>query len=360
MKSTIKIYSNRFKRVYNIERWKEYQVELDLEQDSDGFTMTVENPAYTYSGMFSRFDPYEIYLNGTGVIKGILDSVKYISGDSNNYIQFVGRDIAQPLIDNDATPATKKNIKPATYIAGKCSDYDILCSMNDTPPVISSYEIGVGTSELSICKDLLADTQCHIWTDFDKLYMGEWATGATPSYTFTRGISGSKMGIPFKTIESYEDGTDMASEYVIYKSASTSGEKVVGHAYNDYMKARGINKRKTISLSTDDVSSKSTANVYKNIKESFRSNTTITLTLHTDTVIKPNRTASIIDTKLKINTIGFIKGVTYAKDMDSGTITTVECIPADSSLNVIWTDSSSSSVSGSPTLTFEQLLAQRR
>ena len=113
---TIEIDSRRCGRSYEVLRFSEFDVKLDLETDADSFDVVAENPDGIYTGLFCRFDSCRLKVNGSVILHGALDSVTYYLSGSKDYIKLTGRDLCWALIDNDALPDTLENVNPKTYI----------------------------------------------------------------------------------------------------------------------------------------------------------------------------------------------------------------------------------------------------
>jgi hypothetical protein len=122
----IEIDSNRVGRTYEVFRFSEFHVDIDLDTDADAFDFVLKNPGGIYTGLFSKFDNCRIKVNGKKVMDGNLDKVEYICRDDDDYILLSGRDLCWKFIDNDALPDTIENVKPKSYIENKCKEYGML------------------------------------------------------------------------------------------------------------------------------------------------------------------------------------------------------------------------------------------
>lgn len=359
----LRVNSSRLGKWYEIHRFTEYSINMELETDADAFNFTIANPNGIYTGLFSKFDDVTIEVNKSPIMKGKIDCVKYSWDAEGSTIKIEGRDLAAALIDNDALPGTHKNIKPTTYISNKCAEYGIKSNVDSSIDVVDQLVIGCGESEISIINNIAMDSRKRVWFYYDTLYAGDWNDKAQPTYLFTRGIK-DRPGIPIKNFTLTEDGTDTKSEIKIYGSNNNGAEKVVGTATNDYMVNRGIKKRMVKRSSNNDSVSKYSSNALRDIRDSFRDNVEVMIDVKTGHggLIVPNKTAQIIDTITKMNVVFFIIGVTYKKDKSSGSITTVTMIPGETAFDVVWKSQSttSGSFTGTPKLTLAELVAQRK
>lgn len=358
-----KVNSSRFGGWYEVHRFTDYNIDLDLETDADAFNFTLLNPNGVYTGLFSKFDDVTIEINKKPVMKGKIDCVEYSWDTSGCKIKVNGRDLMAALVDNDAIPGTHNNIKPSTYISNKCGEYGIKANVDSSIGNVEKLIIGCGESEISIINNIVMDSRKRVWFDYDTLYAGDWDDKAQPTYLFTRGIK-DRPGIPIKSFVLREDGTDMKSEIRIYGSTNDGAEKVVGTATNDYMINKGIKKRMTKRSSNNDSVSKYSSNALRDIRDSFRDNVEIEIEVKTGHggIIVPNKTAQIIDTVTKVNAIFFITSVTYSKSINSGSITKIRMIPGENAFNVIWSSQASTagSFTGTSKMTITELLAQRK
>ena len=221
---TIEIDSRRCGKTYNILRFTEFDVSLDLETDADTFDIVAENPNGIYTGLFCRFDDCVIKVNGKNIMVGNVDSVTYYVSNSHDYIKITGRDLCWLLVDNDALPDTIEGVQPKKYIESKCKSYGIKYKISKA----SNYGklvIGCEESEISIMNNILLESKQRIWYSVDTLYTGTWSTSANSSHTFVMGSNSS--GIPIISIEYKEDGTDMISEMYVYGSDGEGGQKIM-------------------------------------------------------------------------------------------------------------------------------------
>lgn len=358
-----RVNSSRLGGWYEVHRFTDYSINLELETDADAFSFTLLNPNGIYTGLFSKFDDITIEIDKKPVMKGSVDYVEYSWDSDNSKITVKGRDLMSSLVDNDAIPSTLKNVKPTTYITNKCNEYGIKANVDSSISNIEQLIIGCGESEISIINNIVMDSRKRVWFEYDTLYAGDWNDKAQPTYLFTRGVK-DRPGIPIKKFTLTEDGTDTKSEIKIYGSTSNGTQKVVGTATNDYMVNKGIKKRMVKKSYNNDSVSKYSSNALRDIRDSFRDNIEIELEVKTGHggLILPNRTAQVIDTVTKVNAVFFIVGVTYSKSLNNGSITKVTMIPSETAFDIIWNtqESNSGSFTGTPKMTLAELLAQRK
>lgn len=358
-----RVNSSRLGGWYEVHRFTDYSINLELETDADAFSFTLLNPNGIYTGLFSKFDDVTIEIDKKPIMLGKIDCVEYSWNNNGCKIKIDGRDLMSALVDNDAIPGTHKNVKPVTYITNKCNEYGIKSSIDSSIETVEQLIIGCGESEISIINNIVTDSRKRVWFDYDTLYAGDWNDKAQPTYLFTRGIK-DKPGIPIKSFTLREDGTDTKSEVKIYGSANNGAEKIVGTAQNDYMISKGIKKRMVQRSSNNDSVTKYSANALRDIRDSFRDNVEIEIEVKTGIggLILPNRTAQIIDTITKVNAVFFITGVTYSKSLNGGSITKITMIPGETAFDVVWKSqaSTSGSFTGTSKMTLAELIASRK
>lgn len=357
--TNLTVNSSRLGGKYIVHRFTEYKIDIDLENDCDGFDFVLTNPEGVYTGLFSKFDAINIDIQNMTLINGSVDCVNYIWEDDDSKIKISGRDVVSPLVDNDAIPGTKTNVSPVSYISSKCAEYGIkFGGCSESIPAIKKLIIGTGESEISVINNILMESRMRIWAIYDTVYVGKWNTSAKPTYLFTRGVPREYSGIPIKSLSLKEDGTDTKSELRIYGSMSDGSEKVVGTAKNDWMISMGIKKRKVDRSSNNDSTSRYSANALRDVRESFRDNIILEIKVRGTSIVLPNRTARVIDSKTKINSDWFIKKVTYSKDMN-GSLTTITMIPDDTTFEVLWNGQGTKKdggITGTPKMTLDEIL----
>lgn len=361
---SITVTSARYSASFKVDRFREYRVDIDLESDSNGFDFVVKNPLGIYTSLFGRYDEVDIILNKVPVMKGRIDIVEYQWDDDDNYIHISGRDMAAPLVDNDAIPQTKQNVKPADYIKERCSEYGISKTKIDDIPIVDKLIIGTGETEISIMNNLLLDSRKRLWLIYDTMYSGDWSTDAAASYIFSRGGVGG--GIPIKQLRLIEDATEQLSEVIIYGSMNSGENKVVGKAQNDWMIGAGVKKRKVKRSYNNDAVSKYASSALRDVRDGFRDNTSVELKVRTPetTVILPNKTARVIDQSItKMNSTFFVKSVSYTKDLTSGSNTDVVLVLGDSTFDVLWGGQGTKAnggVTGTPSMTEGDVLNTKK
>lgn len=328
------ITSKRTGNKYSVYRFSEYNVDIDLETDADTFDFVIKNPNGIYSGLFSKFDPVTIMVNGKTIMKGNIDMVVYIDTDEDDYIQISGRDKCWKLIDNDALPDTIENVQPKQYIEKKCNSYGIKHSVSKAS-IYKKLVIGCGESEISIMNNILLDDKQRIWYLVDTLYTGTWGIKKKSTHTFI--MHTSKVGIPIETFKLSEDGTDMKSEVRVYGSNDGKFE-LAGSYKNQYMNKLGIIKRKVRRSYSDKASSKYTSIAKEDVRETFRDNAELTIGVRLDEKnhYMPNTVCTVVNGRCKVNATFFIRRVTYSKSPDSGSKATLIMIPTDSTFEKTW------------------------
>lgn len=360
--TSINLYSNRQNRLYNVKKFIEYNIDLDLLTDSDMFEFTIKNPLGIYTGIFCKFDIVDIFINNKPVIKGAIDTTEYVWDSSDSYIRIVGRDLSAILIDNDAIPGTKLNVKPSIYIAEKCEEYGLKHKLDQSAAIVDKLIIGTGESEISIMNNILMNDRQRIWYIYDTLYCGYWNTNSKPQYTFVRGGLEVKNKIPIKSMKLKESGIDTKSEVRIYGSMNDGSEKVMGTAQNQWMIDKNIKRRSVRRSSNDDASSKYASNALQDIRESFKDDIELSITIKTEDLININTTAIVIDNITKLNSVFFIRSVSYRKNL-SGSETTITMIPGDTTFEVLWEGQGTKdngSITGTAGMTLDELIAFRR
>ena len=159
---SIEIDSRRCSRSYEVLRFTEFDISLDLETDADTFDVVAENTNGIYTGLFCRFDNCRLKINGEYIMHGNIDSVTYYISGTKDYIKLTGRDLCWQLVDNDALPDTIEGVQPKKYIEQKCRAYGINCKISHAD-VYEKLVIGCQESEISIMNKILLDSKQRIW-----------------------------------------------------------------------------------------------------------------------------------------------------------------------------------------------------
>lgn len=360
----ILVFSKRKGMMYRVNRFYEYSIDMDLDMDAHQFNMVFGNPNGVYTGVFNKYDNIFIYIGGIMVTSGVIDEPQYIWDNDSSVIRVVGRDIMAPLIDNDALPATKYNVKPVEYVKQVCGRYGIVRTVVDSSmPTIKKLVIGCGESEVSIIDRIIGYKYKKIWSFADGVYVGDWATNIPPKYYATRGLPDDKSGIPIKSLSIRDSGQDIIGEYIAYKSEDEGRNKKVATFKNNKMTNGGILKRRTTNIDENDedsgIKKDHAKDAERHVKEIFRNSIEMILEVKTgDKPILFNNCIHVIDSVTRINSIFFIRGITYSKGFD-GSTTTLTCIPGDRTLNTLWNNYGTPNgyINGLSDITIDQLIA---
>lgn len=356
------VYSSRLGNKYECHRFREYNIDLDLETDSDAFDFVFKNANGVYTSLFSKFDIVEIYLNDNPIMTGRVDRVTYVWDNSDSYIRVTGRDLVASLIDNDALPTTLQNINPVSYIHERCLIYGIPYVSIAQMPIIDERVIGVSESEMSIITDIADENGNKVWLDYNTLNVGKWAMDSQPMYTFTCGVPIDKMCIPILSFQLEDDGSDVYSESIVYGSDSDGNNKVLGTSKNQWMDASGIHRRNTKSANNNE-SDTYTARAEDSVRFGFDNSNRLEISVKTRSErIIPNTTAWVIDTITQTNAIFFIKKVTYTKNSSNGSITKIVMIPSKKANDTMYNSQGTinGGLTGKTNWTFEELWANRK
>lgn len=326
---SLTVYSSGLGGTFVCRRFREYNIDLDLDTDANSFDIVLKNPDGVYTSLFSRYDIVDISLNGVGLLYGRIDNVLYHHG-ADNYIKVSGRSMSMSLIDNDALPRILYNVNPSEYIAERCQYYGIRnVVVHESLDIIERCMIGVGDTESAIIAEIIGNGN-HIWSDYDTLHVGKWNQSNTPSYTLICGANPNNIsGIPVLSLELTDDGTESYSECIIY--GGTSGNnKIVGSYQNASMISKGIHRRMIKSMQNGQGYEECAKEAEEVVTNSFKRSYELQAAIHTkDYIIKPNTVVRVIDNKLKINNTFLVRKVTHAKDMSSGSISTIYMIPSE-------------------------------
>lgn len=331
---SIRVHSQRTNQWYEVNRFSEFDVDIDLDTDADTFDFVIKDPRGTYVGLFRKFDDVIIWINNEKILVGTVDKIEYIERTDNRYIQISGRDLCWKLVDNDALPDTIENVDPKSYISRICSDFNISYVGQDAD-IYDKLVISCGESYVSIFNNILLESRQRLWYMVDTLYSGDWNTGGNVEYIFSK--SSTINGIPIKTLSFTEDGTDMKSCIMIYKSSSEENT-LIEEAHNEYMEAMGINKRRIRRSYSDSASSKYTSVADKDIRDLFADNIILKIGVRVDSsiVYMPNRIARVVYDPLGIDDTFFIKAVKYSKSVSDGSSVILTMIPSDPTFEKTW------------------------
>jgi prophage tail gpP-like protein len=338
--------SSRMNSTFSFFRWTTYSIDLDLDADSNTFEVTfhsgkVDNPkanVATYCSAMSKYDTCEIYYNKKLVFVGRTDEIRYKWDEGSNEIVVGGRDLRGLLIDSDAAPSNKKNLKPIKYIKSAVKKFGIkYFKSNKKIKTIKKFQIGVGESEMDVIKSILDDGKHKIWYDRDVLRVGKWNTNGDPKWVFTRGLPANTSGNPILSLTVVESSVGEVSRITIY--GGDKKKKVKGTVDNKKLRTkRKIKTTTNINYDKDSGSVKKLkSQAKKDLREAFRDSYYLEITTFPGkSVYLPNRCCRVIDETTRINSTFFIKNVNYSKSPESGTICTIGMVPADSTLKVLW------------------------
>lgn len=317
---------------FNITRFIDYDVSIDMDTDVDQFSFTFDNPESIFSGLVSGYDRVKILIGDTGIMSGIVDSVSYTWTDSDSKITISGRDRCSLLTDNDVIPFSKKNVKPKSYINSKCNKVGIEYVCKKSIGTVKKLEASAGESELAVIDRLLEESHQKYWYIYDTLYTGNWNTGGKSLYRFTRGVS-SNIGTPIETLELTEDYSEARSSVKIYSSSDDDKSKFVGSSNLEIVKKRGFSKIMTRTKDADTSKKKAVDTADTDLEEAFRDSFNINITVYNNgKVFMPNKVCTVVDKYVGINGTFYIRSVRHYMDIESGSMSELSLIPSKSTL----------------------------
>lgn len=343
----VNIKSKYTDKVYRITKFKEFNVELDISNEAGGtFDFIIPNVNGRYSGYFHRFDVVSIFVNKVKIMAGVVDKVTYNVDEDSSEMRIEGRPKSAYLIDSDKTPQNINSCGIKSYITKRCKAYGITAKFQKgiSLPAYKKLKISTGQSELNVFTELLKDRPYHTWFLVDTFYVGTWNYKAKQTYDFI--LDGYKTGIPLKSIELVEDGTDMISQIKMYGTNKKGNYVHKCTVTNDYFKKKKVYKIKTEQGREEFTSSQYKSYGTREMKDSIFDSVEWTLTVSPNKtyVYMPNKTCGVKSKKLGIARRMFIKKVSYRKTVDDGSEIEIVCIPADSGYNIIWKGKQSKSI----------------
>lgn len=94
-----------------LREWLSYEIESDLLQPADAFSITFANPAGRLSGRYEPCDPVQVYVDGTLQMTGYVDAITVdVDAQQGAALTVTGRDRFGQLVDVSAEPKTYSNV----------------------------------------------------------------------------------------------------------------------------------------------------------------------------------------------------------------------------------------------------------
>lgn len=358
------VYSSRLGGKFECHKFREYNIDIDMETDADTFDFVFKNHCGGYNSLFSKNDVVDIYINDIGILSGRVDRVEYHFDSGDSYIRVSGRDLAAALVDNDAIPRDLQNVKPQDYIRSKCAEYGIQNSDIAYIDPLGKFSIGVGSSEIAVMTDMIEGSNMKMWLDYHTFHVGRWNNGAQPSYTFTSHVPIDKMMIPILSLDITEDGTEQYSESIVYGTTDDGDNKIVGTYKNNHMINTNIKKRTTVSAPNNSNTDKYIARAEDDVRYGFDNSHEVSVSIVTkkDFLIQTNRVALLIDGETNTCATFFIKAVNYSKSLSDGSITKVTMIPSRQANDAMYARQGTigGGLTGRARMTYDELIASRK
>lgn len=94
--------------------WDRWEVESDILQPADAFSLSVPNIAAEQTGEINPNDAFKLVLDGRLVMRGYVDEVNYTTTASESRMEVTGRDDFGNLVDCSAQPGTHRKIDLVT------------------------------------------------------------------------------------------------------------------------------------------------------------------------------------------------------------------------------------------------------
>lgn len=358
------VYSSRSGGMFECHRFSEYNIDIDLEADTNAFDFVFKNVNGGYVSLFSIFDKVEIFLNDVPLIRGRIDEVQYSWDSGDSYIRVIGRCIGAALIDNDCLPTTMQNVKPNEYINERCAEYSIECKIDKQMELMKELSIGVGETEISIIDDMVRKNNFRHWMDYGTFNVGVWDNNGSVKYIFTSGVGGVANSIPIISLNYSEDGTSVFSESIIYGSTGDGGDKVMGTYKNDKMIKYSVKKRSVSTSYNNDDTETYKANAEDDVRYNFDNCRELTITVRTPKTgaIKPNTCAEVIDYVTRMHAVFFIKKVVYSKSVDKGSVVDITMVPSKRANDIVFDNqfSADGGLTGKGSMTIDEIMSSRK
>ena len=160
--------------------WDRYQIEQDLLQPSDAFSLAVPNIDAKMTGKIKPGDAFSLVLDGTNVMSGHIDDVNYDTAWDGSRIEVVGRDEFSFLVDCSATPGTYRKVDVLIMAERLTAPWSMAWSLQTgiTLTRHSKVKVEPGDTPLDVIVKLAEKDNLLVWYTSD----GVGVIG-TPNYT---------------------------------------------------------------------------------------------------------------------------------------------------------------------------------
>lgn len=148
--------------------WQRYDLEADLLQPSDAFSLTAPNNDGELAGVVSKGDLVKVLVDGVEQMVGYVDDVVYTSDDQGSRVEITGRDLFLFLVDCSAQPQSLQNKTQLQLADLLASDWVEEWSSNSTvasTTQIPRVKIEPGESILDVLLREAQKDNCIIWAD---------------------------------------------------------------------------------------------------------------------------------------------------------------------------------------------------
>lgn len=160
--------------------WDRWEVESDLLQPVDAFSLSAENKAGRLATGVRPGDAFKLTLDGVVTMQGYIDETFHDTTNDGARLEVNGRDGFAPLADCSATPGTHKSVTLLVLAQKLSAPWSISWSLSNAPTMKThkSVKVDPGESILDVLLRVAEKERVALWYSSDGTgYIGR------PDYT---------------------------------------------------------------------------------------------------------------------------------------------------------------------------------
>lgn len=160
-RATVKLVVGSFE----ISEWFTYEVENDIMTPADAFSMCAPNRGGVLAGKIQQFDTARVIIDGSVVLDGFVDEVRYSIGSNGPQVEISGRDKFGHMVDCSAEPKTYKLVDLGTLARLLGAPWVTMWKVNAAVKAHSWVKIEPAESRLDVLLRIAKKDRVLVWLD---------------------------------------------------------------------------------------------------------------------------------------------------------------------------------------------------
>ena len=303
-------------KMHQVKGLEGYEIDNSMDIPAGKFSLILSNAAGALAKIFRPNFIVQISEEDTIILKGSIDVVSVITGETGSFVQLSGRSMAAVLLDNDAAPQTYQSLNLEGFIKKIAEPYGFTSFEVDSTAGIAKIVVDDGMSEWDmINREAYSELGMIPWVAADgTIVCKKTDLNADADYRFGNDVENATH---WEELKIRDHLTDVKSE--LWGKNYQMNDFVVEKDAD--LIAAGFKRRSIIKYSTE-TREQIGKKLKHELKERKKGCYEISLTVRGSKSFLPGKIAYLHDTINGIDGKFLVAGVTQTKDVN-GTKTSI-------------------------------------